>query len=73
MLHLSPAGDSPDIERQFERVVDALTLRFTGTHERSTVARVVQEARTDLERRARVTTYLPVLASRRAVDQLTRV
>ncbi|GAA3691301.1 hypothetical protein GCM10022204_03020 [Microlunatus aurantiacus] len=73
MLQTDPGGDSPDLERQFERVVDALTLRFDGLHEPTTVARVVQDARRELERQARITTYLPVLATKRAVDRLTGV
>jgi hypothetical protein len=73
VLPTSPDDDSPDLERQFVRVLDALTLRFEGTHEPATVARVVHEARRQFERQARVTSYLPVLTTKRAVDQLTRV
>ena len=62
--------DSGDIDQHFVRVVDTLAERFVGVHDRETVARVVNESRAQLEADARVTNYLPVLTSRRAIDQL---
>ncbi len=62
--------DSGDIDQHFDRVVDTLAERFLGVHDRETVARVVNESRAHLEADARVTNYLPVLTSRRAIDQL---
>jgi hypothetical protein len=61
---------SADVDQQFDRVVDALTKKFTGVHHRDAVTEIVDEARRQLEGEARVTTYLPVLATRRATDRL---
>ena len=58
------------MDQQFAQLVDALAERFAGVHERDTVARVVSETRAKLEAGARVTTYLPILAARHAVDLL---
>jgi hypothetical protein len=58
------------MDQQFAQLVDALVQRFAGVHERDTVARVVSETRARLEAGARVTTYLPILAARQAVDLL---
>lgn len=62
--------DGGALDQQFARLIDALADRFAGVHERETVARVVGETRARLEPGARVTTYLPVLAARHAVDLL---
>jgi hypothetical protein len=59
-----------EMDQQFARLVDSLAERFAGVHERDTVARVVGETRARLEPDARVTTYLPILAARHAVDLL---
>jgi protein-tyrosine phosphatase-like protein len=59
-----------EMDQQFARLVDSLAERFAGVHERDTVARVVGETRARLEPGARVTTYLPILAARHAVDLL---
>lgn len=59
-----------EMDQQFARLVDSLAERFAGIHERDTVARVVDETRARLEPDARVTTYLPILAARHAVDLL---
>lgn len=58
------------LDQQFTQLVDALAERFAGVHQRDTVARVVSETRARLEPAARVTTYLPILAARHAVDLL---
>jgi len=58
------------MDQQFARLVDALAQRFAGVHEREAVARVVSETRARLEAGARVTTYLPILVARHAVDLL---
>jgi hypothetical protein len=62
--------DGGALDQQFARLVDALADRFAGVHERETVARVVGETRARLEPGARVTTYLPILVARHAVDLL---
>lgn len=64
------AGEDADIDQHIARVVDSLAERFTDTHDRQTVELAVAEARAQLEADARVTKYLPVLVSRRAIDQL---
>ena len=58
------------MDQQFARLIDSLAERFAGVHERDPVARVVGETRARLEPGARVTTYLPILAARHAVDLL---
>lgn len=63
--------DDTDSEQHFERVVDVLTDRFAGVHDRATVGRVVQATRRELEADAKVTSYLPVLVTRHAIDRLT--
>jgi hypothetical protein len=62
--------DGGALDQQFARLVDALADRFAGVHEREAVARVVGETRARLEPGARVTTYLPILVARHAVDLL---
>lgn len=64
------AKDDADIDQHIARVVDALAEKFTNTHDRQAVEQAVADARAQLEAGARVTKYLPVLVSRRAVDQL---
>ena len=59
-----------EMDQQFARLIDSLAERFAGVHERDHVARVVGETRARLEPEARVTTYLPILAARHAVDLL---
>ena len=65
------SADTIDLDQQFTRVVDTLTERFDGIHDRSTVQRVVAHPRSQLEPDARVTSDLPALVSRRASDRLT--
>ena len=62
--------DSADLTVQFDRIIDSLTDRFSDSYERPVVARIVADMRHQLESTARVTTYLPLLVSRRASDQL---
>lgn len=62
--------DSTDSEQHFERVVDVLTDRFAGVHDRATVDQVVEATRRELEAEAKVTSYLPVLVTRHAIDRL---
>lgn len=64
-------SDGDDLDLHFSRVVDSLSERFAGVHDRDTVHRVVQENRRRLEIDARVTSYLPVLVTRHATAQLT--
>ena len=65
---MSHAG--PDLDQHFARVVDTLTEKFTGVHDRATGVRVVDDERAQLEGQARVVTYLPVMTTRRAIDRL---
>lgn len=65
------SADAIAMDQQFTRVVDTLTERFNGIHDRTTVQRVVTHTRSQLEADASVTSYLPVLVSRRASDRLT--
>jgi hypothetical protein len=58
------------IDQHIDRVIDSLTDRFSGVHDRQTVLQAVNDARAHLESEARVVKYLPVLVSKRAVDQL---
>ncbi|HEY5979149.1 MAG TPA: hypothetical protein VIT41_05880 [Microlunatus sp.] len=62
--------DGAEIDRQFARVVETLTERFAGVHDRDTVARTVEETRARLQAQARVTAYLPLLTSRHAAALL---
>ena len=64
------AEDDADLDQHIARVVDSLAERFTDRHDRQTVEQAVAEARAQLEADARVTKYLPVLVSRRAIDKL---
>ena len=64
------AEDDAEVDQHIERVVDSLTERFTGIHDRQVIEQAVAAARAELEADARVTKYIPVLASRRAVDKL---
>jgi len=64
------AEDDADIDQHIARVVDSLAERFTDKYDRQTIEQAVAEARAQLEADARVTKYLPVLVSRRAIDKL---
>jgi hypothetical protein len=75
MSSSSPAGGRDvqygiEMDQQFARLIDSLAERFAGVHERDHVARVVGETRARLEPDARVTTYLPILTARHALDLL---
>lgn len=64
------AKDDADVNQHIARVVDSLVERFADVHDRQAVEQAVAEARAELEGQARVTKYLPVLVSRRAIDKL---
>ncbi|SFO17091.1 Protein-tyrosine-phosphatase [Geodermatophilus obscurus] len=53
------------------RLADHLATRFAGVFTRETIDRYVFESYTALGRTAKVTTHLPVLAERFAVERLT--
>ena len=62
-------GDA-DLDQHIARVVDALTETFRSTHDRQAVEQAVVDARALLETDARITKYLPVLVTRRAINHL---
>ncbi len=62
-----------ELDPQYDRVVDELVTRFAGLHEREVVKQAVADARAALEADARVTNYLPLLASRVARERLAMV
>jgi hypothetical protein len=62
-------GDA-DLDQHIARVVDSLAERFSGTHDRQAVEKVVADARARLTSDARVTKFLPILVTRRAIDHL---
>ena len=62
-------GDT-ELDQHIARIVEVLAERFRSTHDRQTVEQAVVDARSQLEADARVTKYLPVLVSRRAINQL---
>jgi len=63
-------GDA-ELDQHIARVVDSLVERFSRTHDKQAVEQAVVDARALLESHARVTNYLPVLITRRAIDHLT--
>jgi hypothetical protein len=62
-------GDA-DLDQHIARVVDSLTERFSGTHDRQAVEQAVLDARAHLASDAPVTNYIPILVTRRAIDHL---
>lgn len=62
-------GDA-DLDQHIARVVDSLAERFSGTHDRKAVEQAVADARAQLTSDARVTKFLPILVTRRAIDHL---
>ena len=62
-------GDT-DLDQHIARIVDVLAERFSSTHDRQTVEQAVVDARAQLGADARVTKYLPVLVTRRAINHL---
>jgi hypothetical protein len=57
-------------DQHYDRVVDELTDRFAGVHDRDAVIQAVNDARHQLEAHAKVTNYLPVLTQKLARTRL---
>ncbi|MDN5762246.1 MAG: arsenate reductase ArsC [Microlunatus sp.] len=57
--------------RDYNSLVDDLTYRFDGIHDRTTVTAAVEQARVRLEATATIPDFLPVLVARFAREQLT--
>jgi hypothetical protein len=62
--------DDAEMDQHIARVVDSLAERFSDKYDRQDVEQAVAEARALLQADARVTKYLPVLVTRRAIDHL---
>lgn len=60
----------PDREREYERIVEELLERHSGTFTREEVGKVVSDSRVRLESTATVETYLPVFVHRFAGERL---
>ena len=58
-------------DHDYASLVDDLTYRFDGIHDRAVVADTVAKARTRLEATATIPDFLPVLVARFAREQLT--
>jgi len=62
--------DAPRLDPLVSRIVDELASEFASAFSRETIERFVAQSYVELERRARVPTYLLTLTRRFAVDRL---